>query len=299
MTRLLLVAGMCALLVVQACTPSSTPEDGQATLDAPKAEHTTEGPEGALFIIGGGARPDSLMQRFLDAAAADRAPYIAVLTMSSGDRDTAFYYAAQQFERLGGHPIHFNLTLADVLNPSVLDSLKAAAAIYMTGGDQSRFMEVVRDNPIAEAIHHAYQHGAVVGGTSAGAAVMSEIMITGDQHFSEEYQRTYDKVWKENAIYATGLGMLDWAVVDQHFVARSRYNRLFSALADHPGKWGVGIDESTALLIHSGRAEVCGESQVVVMRPPASTHQQFRNIGLSGVETDLLLAGQSFAIPAP
>lgn len=297
--RLLLAAGVCALLLAQGCAPTS-PNSSEPPISEsqPTADHA-DGPQGALFIIGGGARPDSLMQRFLDAADPGRAPYIAVLTMSSSERDTAYSYSATQFERLGGHPIHFNLTLADVVNKPALDSLKNAAAIYMTGGDQSRFMEVVRDNPIAEAIHHAYQHGAVVGGTSAGAAVMSEIMITGDQRFSEAYQRTYDKVWKDNGIYASGLGMLDWAVVDQHFVARSRYNRLFSALADHPGKWGVGIDEATALLVRGGRAEVCGESQVVVLRPPTSTQQQFRNIGLSGVQTDLLLAGQSFTIPAP
>lgn len=255
--------------------------------------------KGSLFIIGGGDRPDSLMQRMLhEVDWQGRGAYIAVLTMSSSEPDTAYHYTAPQLSELSQHrTVHFNLGLADMVNRSRLDSLRNAAAIYITGGDQSRFMDVVGGNPIGEAIVEAYINGAVIGGSSAGAAVMSDVMITGDQKFSAEYSSTYDKLWAENGVYAQGLGLVSGAVIDQHFVVRSRYNRLLSAQADHPGLMGLGIDESTALLIQNGKAEVCGASQVVVFYPAQERSQRFHSVGLKGLNVDVLLAGERIALP--
>lgn len=283
-----------ALVLLSACSAVEGPAEGETE----PAITTPAVPKGKLFIIGGGSRPDSLMQRMYAEAEMQEEDYTVVLTMSSSEPDTSFYYSNRQFVAIQENPVHhFNLTLSDVVNKKRLDSLSKARVIYITGGDQRRFMNVAADNPIAFAIRQAYEDGALVGGTSAGAAVMSEIMITGDEQYAQEYSPTYQKIWKDNGVYEKGLGLINWAVIDQHFVVRSRYNRLFSALVDHPGLWGVGIDESTALLISNGQAEVCGESQVVVMQSPTETRQRFLHSGLSGVQVDVLLAGDSFDIP--
>src|SRR5690606_2849352 len=112
-----------------------------------------------------------------------------------------------------------------------LDSLKKAKLIYITGGDQNRFMEIVRDTPLHETIKEAYSGGSTIAGTSAGAAVMSRIMITGDQKTVQDYG-DFEKIWFDNVVTQEGLSLLENVVIDQHFIVRSRYNRLISVLAE-------------------------------------------------------------------
>lgn len=252
---------------------------------------------GSLFIIGGGKRTPDLLQSMLDAASLEEEDYVAVLPMSSSQPDTSFYYFNLGLDSLCANPvINFNLSFDDIIEPERIDSVAKAKLVFITGGDQNRFMRKVQDTPISEALWDAYENGSMIAGTSAGAAVMSEVMITGDQVYAEEYSSTYDKIWRENGIYADGLGFLTKAIVDQHFIARSRYNRLLSALADHPGKMGIGIEESTAIWVQGDKATVVGENQVVVLSPPDSVKHQFVKVGLENVRLDIYLPGETFEI---
>lgn len=266
---------------------------------APVEEEETEITEskGSLFIIGGGRRTPGLLQSMVDAAALEQGDYVAVLPMSSSEPDTSFFYFNQGLDSLCNHPIiNFNLSFEDLIEPARIDSVASAGLIFITGGDQNRFMRKVQDTPISDAIWSAYENGAMIAGTSAGAAVMSEIMITGDQVYAEEYSSTYDKIWRDNGVYTRGMGFLTKAIIDQHFIARSRYNRLLSALADHPGKMGIGIEESTAILVRGDQATVVGENQVVVFSPPDSVKYQFVKVGLENVRLDIYLPGETFEI---
>ena len=89
---------------------------------------------------------------------------------------------------------NLNFNAGNNQDKSWLDSLSKAKLIFITGGDQSRFMKVVLNTPIYAAIHQAYQNGATVAGTSAGAAVMSKNMITGKQLLDTNYKETFDKL---------------------------------------------------------------------------------------------------------
>ena len=89
-------------------------------------------------------------------------------------------------------------------------------------------------------------------------------MITGKQLKGDTtYQATFDKLWKSNIEFQEGLGLLDSVIIDQHFIKRSRYNRLLSALEAKPNLECIGIDESTALIVHGKMASVAGESQII------------------------------------
>ena len=117
--------------------------------------------------------------------------------------------------------------------------------------------------------------GVVFGGTSAGAAVMSARMITGDGDFTV--------IDGEKVGVRPGLGLVEGVIVDQHFVKRQRQNRLFGLVLKHPGERGVGIDEDTALLVTGGRyAEVVGRGPVVLVDAKGSDR----------LEVTLLRAGQ-------
>ncbi len=226
--------------------------------------------KGSLFIIGGGTRTPQLMQAMLVTAQLKKEDYIVVLPMASSQTDTAFYYFKKSLSGLSANPIvNFNFIKGQKPNMARLDSLQNARLIFIAGGDQSRFMQAVLHTPVYEAIHKAYAAGATIAGTSAGAAVMSRYMITGSELLGDTaYQSTFRKVWHKNIEFDEGLGLLDSVIVDQHFIVRSRYNRLLSALATFPAYPCIGIDESTAIIIRGNKVSVTGHSQVILFTKP-------------------------------
>ena len=226
-------------------------------------------PKGKLFIIGGGDRPPSLMKALVAASGLKQEDYVVVLPMSSASPDTGYYYFKADLEPVCTNAIvNFNFTAEKVNDKNWLDSLMKAKLIFITGGDQDRFMKTISNTPVYKAIHIAYQNGATIAGTSAGAAVMSEHMITGNELTDTTYRATFRKVVDGNIEIKPGLGLLSTAVIDQHFIVRSRYNRLLSALAKFPDLTCIGIDEETAVIVHGNNVEVAGLRQVVVMRKP-------------------------------
>jgi len=112
-------------------------------------------------------------------------------------------------------------------------------------------------------IRDRYQHGAIVGGTSAGAAIMSAAMITGEADLQS--------ITAGKTEIADGLGLWPEVIVDQHFLKRQRMNRLISAVLDRRTLVGVGIDESTAVIVHGASFDVIGKSSVVVIDPRGAT----------------------------
>ena len=272
-----------------------------AACQGPGDRTTDEQAPGALFIIGGGSRPAELVSRMIDEAGLRDKGYAVILPMSSAEPDSAIIWSGEQFHDQGIDRIAgFNFLPGEKPSKTWIDSLRQAALIYISGGDQTRFMDIVVDTPIMEAIHHAYGQGAVIAGTSAGAAVMSEKMITGDELRHPEYRPTFPVIEAENLVLKPGLGLLTTAIIDQHFVWRSRHNRLITAVLDHPGLTGIGIDESTAILVKGNNAEVVGVSQVIVYRNPTRSRTQYEEkLGGQNLRLDIFLPGDTFLIKPP
>jgi cyanophycinase len=206
--------------------------------------------KGKLFIIGGGDRSRELMKTLIRTAGMKPGDYAVVLPMSSEYPDTSFYYFKEDYDPVCKNLIVcFNFTKQTSNDKNWLDSLEHARLIFITGGDQLRFMNIVLNTPIYQAIHNAYKNGATIGGTSAGAAVMSKHMITGNQLTDTSYSATFPVIHNDNIEVKEGLGLLSSAIIDQHFIVRSRYNRLLSAIAKYPALPCIGIDEATAIVV--------------------------------------------------
>lgn len=250
---------------------------------------------GTLFIVGGGARTPQLMAD-LKAEADPEANNIAILTLASSEPDTSFWYLKKDMISAGFlEPWHFEPHSTDEGNQ--LELLSAADIIFLGGGDQRRFMKLSDSLGVGKAIEKAYRNGALIAGTSAGAAVMSAEMIPGDQKLEPEYESTYSRVAADNAIYLSGLGLVPNAIIDQHFIVRSRYNRLLTALHDFPKKTGIGIDESTAIVVRGNEAKVVGDGQVVVMRLRGNSSKgSNQRIRLENVNLDIYLRNDTFKI---
>jgi cyanophycinase len=255
--------------------------------------------KGNLFIIGGGHKSEDLMRQLLKTGQVNPNDYIAILPMSSEEPDTSYYYIKEDFNRVCSNKvISFNFTKDDINKTSWLDSVQHAKLIYITGGDQLRFMNIVLHTPIQQAIETAYKNGATVAGTSAGAAVMSHYMITGNQLLGDtSYESTFSKLWNNNIEIKEGLGLIDSALIDMHFVVRSRYNRVFTAIAKYPTLPCIGIDEGTAIIVHGNTVKVAGASQVMVFSNPV--HLQVTNNGyikFDDIKMSVYTEGDSFQL---
>jgi cyanophycinase len=254
---------------------------------------------GHLFIIGGGKRPAAMLEELIKVAGLSQGGHVIILTMASSEPDTAAFYGIKQFvdmglpaERLRAY--HFEKGHYPV---SAVDSLRFARLIYLSGGDQNKFMDVVLGSPLYEAIHQAYRQGATIAGTSAGAAVMSRKMISGNEHKHPEYTGDFRTIEADNIEIKAGLGLLPGAIVDQHFVYRMRMNRLIAVALEHPAELCIGIDESTAIVVSGRRARVVGDYQAILLRNPLGSHQTKDGLlGGRGLELSVLLPGEEFEL---
>lgn len=255
--------------------------------------------KGSLYIIGGGDRTSAIMKAMMQTANLSKTDHIAILPMSGAEPDTSYFYIKQDLEPLCSNTIAMlNFTKDKVNDQQWLDSLKKAKLVFITGGDQSRFMNAVLNTPVFGAIHEAYKNGATIAGTSAGAAVMSKHMVTGNQLRGDTvYHSTFDRIWDKNIEFEAGLGLLDSIIIDQHFIIRSRYNRMISALEAYPSYTCIGIDESTAIIVHAGKITVAGDSQVIVMKQPKNIRANKDGlIKFDDVLMSIYSAGDSFKI---
>ncbi len=255
--------------------------------------------KGKLFIIGGGKRPPELVKELIKVSDLENDTYAVILPMASSEPDSAIFYASKQFTELGIEPGKikgFNFQ-KNRQNVEHLDSLANAGLIYIPGGDQNRFMDIVLDSPVSDAIKRAYMKGATVAGTSAGAAVMSKKMITGDEFKHPEYTGDFRTIEADNIELKEGLGLIENAIIDQHFIQRMRMNRLISTVIENPEEISIGIDESTAILVQQDSARVLGASQVIVIRN--NTKSKVSEKGLLGardLQLSVVLPGEKFAL---
>lgn len=254
---------------------------------------------GKLFIIGGGNRSDKLMSQLLSISSLEKKDYIVVLPMSSEEPDSAYVNFKEKVGKLTSNPIvMLNFNKQTATNKVLVDSLQKAKLIFISGGDQMRFMGVVNNTPLVKAIHQAYENGSTIAGTSAGAAVMCEHMITGNQKLEKDYKETFASIRYDNLETAKGLGLINNVIIDQHFLKRSRYNRLLSGLVEFPTHIGIGIDESTAIIVRNKEIEIAGESEVIVIQNPKGITKAPTNnsIGIESLQMSIYYEGQKFKV---
>lgn len=257
---------ICCCLVLFACQSAFGQDDS---------------PKGKLVIVGGGGTPGSVMKKTIELGGENAS--VVVIPYASA-RPEAGEELVEFFQSHGASSV-------EVLDLKSLDNglkqLEDANVVWMGGGSQNRLMDALPAE-VVECLKNRYRQGCVVGGTSAGAAVMSKLMITGDADL--------ESIRAGTTVLADGLGLTN-LIVDQHFHRRQRFNRLLSAVLDHPKSIGVGIDERTAIIVSGNEFEVAGESNVIVVdatdaevatAEPGELHSE------TGAKLHVLKAGQTY-----
>lgn len=192
--------------------------------------------------------------------------HVVVLPAASSESTTGQVYA-RLFRELGAAEasvVRFprRETCAD---PDRLRPLERATGIFLTGGNQLRLTSILGGTPLARLIRRRNHEGAVVAGTSAGAAALSEHMIA--------YGHEGATPRAAMVSVAAGLGLIDRVVIDQHFRQRDRLGSLLTAIAYNPFLIGVGLDEDTAVCVDRDDVlRVVGSNAVTVVDPASVTH---------------------------
>lgn len=232
-------------------------------------------PKGHLVVVGGGKTIEAVMKRMLALAGGPEAS-IVILPQASAVPETG----AKSEEMWRGFGATHVAAIGELSEPDAKQALSGASLIWMPGGEQTRLMKALTDAGIPAILRDRYRSGAVIGGTSAGAAVMSALMITGEADL--------ESITPKATKLAEGLGLWNEVIVDQHFLKRQRFNRLLAAVLDHPDKIGVGIDEETAVIVSADGWEVAGNSKVLVIDARGVSHEKGK---ASKTELHVLAAG--------
>ena len=222
------------------------------------AEETTScaridptGIPGALVICGGGQLPEPVWERFVKLAGGKSGKIVLIPTAANDDQIADRDVLLKPWEKRDFASVNVLHTRSreEADRESFVAPLREATGVWFGGGQQIRIAEAYVGTAVERELRALLDRGGVIGGTSAGAAVLSRLMIAGG-----------------NPIPRTGIGFdsLPDAVIDQHFTQRDRKPRLTRVLSENPGLVGFGIDEGTALIVQGRRIEVLGDNLVTI-----------------------------------
>lgn len=295
MLGLVLMALLCSMLGACASGQQSVSvrSDGQrATRPWPTAGH--------LVIVGGGLEDDNelIYARFLTLAGAGP---VLIIPTASGQWAEAAKAAEARFRRYAPSTVEIaslpisQQDLALASDPAIVRRIDAARGIWLTGGDQSRITRVFRPDgvtsPALAAMDRLLARGGVIGGTSAGAAIMSDPMIAGGRATTQRKGETRDaenpapsedQAPPAGVRFAPGLGFFPYGLVDQHFLERNRMPRLLEALETSKISTGFGVNENCAMIVDlkARTIEGIGTPGVIVITPtPAATRATILSTG--------------------
>lgn len=266
------------------------------------AQPTTK-KKGHLVIIGGGPRPEVIMKKFIALAGGTEQAKILVIPMASSEPLETAQAQVEQLRKLGTKNVDYLICSQSSADAdSNLAKLRAATGIFFSGGDQNRLTEALRGTKLLEEIHTLYKkRGGVLSGTSAGAAVQSKIMLTGDEKMNKDTNNPYGVVQKGNIATAEGFGFIDVAIIDQHFVKRKRQNRLLTLVLENPHLLGIGIDEATCIIVKpDNTCEVLGDATVQVFDARAAKRiitDKNGNLSAQNLRMDIIPSGGTFTLP--
>jgi cyanophycinase len=260
-----------------------------------------ESPSGAghLFIIGGGPRPSEMMERFIELAGGRESKIVIIPVASTTPLETGMRHKLElELSGCSDVSVIDCLRREEADRPENLSMLKDAKAVFFSGGDQNKLVAFLKDTRLLAKVKKVYTAGGLIGGTSAGAAIMSKVMICGDGlNDSDISPYLFNPIVREHVKLSEGFGFLENAIIDQHFNTRSRKNRLINAVLEHPYLSGIGIDESTAVIVNSGGSfEVTGENNVFVFNvlPDDESSQMDSS---SNIDIKILKSGDKYTFP--
>lgn len=222
---------------------------------------TAKQARGPLVIIGGAEDKTGeceILREIVRLAGGERAEIVVLAMASDYPLDVGARYAAL-FRELGAgraRALHLS-TRAEADDPTAVRAIDSASGVFFAGGTQQRIVDILAGSAVETVLHRRHAEGLLLGGTSAGAAAMSAVMIV------EGKGGRAPRLGSPRR--GPGMGFLKGAIVDQHFSERARFGRLLAMVAEHPAHLGLGIDEDTALVVRGDDCMVLGRGSVTIV----------------------------------
>ena len=252
--------------------------------------------KGKLLIVGG-AQTTEIVKKFVELAGGPNAKIIVIPNAGSNPVKWS-KVQVQEFKELGAEADYLMFTRETADDEANLEKMDWANAVFFLGGDQSDLTRDMLGTKLLDKVFDIFNNGGVVGGSSAGAAVMSEVMITGNELLHNDSTGSFITIEKNNIETKQGFGFLKTAIIDQHFLKRKRHNRTIAAVIEHPNLLGVAIDESTSIIVYPDDTfEVYGSYQVLVYDPTNGKNireDKKGNLGISDMKLHVLISGDKF-----
>ncbi len=236
------------------------------------------GPEkGTVIVVGGGNVTPDIWGRFIELAGGPTARVVVVTT--AGDDSTLTASGQRTRQRLLDLGVA-NVTLLHTRDSKVANQesfvapLRAATAVWFEGGRHWRLADSYLNTLTHKEFNALLSRGGVIAGTSAGATILGSFMVRGDT--------------KGNTImvgdHTQGLDFIHNITFDQHVLRRNRQFDLVEVIKARPELLGVGLDESTAIVVQKNTFEVLGNSYALIhdARATADAFPKGQNSSQSG-----------------
>ncbi len=252
--------------------------------------------KGKLVIVGG-VQTIEIAQKFVEISGGNNAKIVIIPNAGSEPK----YWSEvqkQEFEEFGASAKYLLFSRENADCDTNLANMDWANAVFFLGGDQSILADDLLNTKLLKKVFEIYENGGIVGGSSAGAAIMSEVMITGNELKNNDSSEAFITIEKGNVEVKQGFGFLKNVIVDQHFLKRKRHNRTIATLIEHPNLFGIAIDESTSIIVNPDETfEVFGNNQVLVYDPIDGRNireDKKGNLGISEMKLHVLINGDKF-----
>ncbi|QUH20109.1 cyanophycinase [Alkaliphilus sp. B6464] len=250
-----------------------------------------------LIIIGGGEdkRADKEILKEIVYLSGEKNAHIAVVTTATNYPLEVGEEYKRIFYELGADKVEtINIVCRKEANRrQITRTLEETTCIFFVGGDQLRISSILGGTEFHNQIKRRLEEGVIIAGTSAGASMMSEVMVVDGE---EE-----DAPRKCTLKMAPGMGLLEEVIIDQHFNQRGRIGRLLGAVAQNPQTIGIGIDEDTAIIVSDTREiSVIGSGVVTIVDGReidyTNISEQYPNepLAITNVKIDILPTGYGY-----
>lgn len=216
----------------------------------------TTGPENGKLMIVGGGRANDLIDKFVEIAGGDSAKIVVIPTAGTQENFSDDWYFSKRIrENTGARVSILHTRDRDVANTKqFILPLKSATGIWFTGGRQWRLVDAYMNTKVLDECWNLLDRGGIIGGSSAGATIQGSYLARGDTDNNTIMMGDHEE----------GFAFVKNIAIDQHLLARNRHFDMFEILQKKPGLLGIGLDESTGILVEKNKFEVIGKSYIAI-----------------------------------
>lgn len=215
-------------------------------------------PKGSLVVVGGGKLVPQIVEKFIELAGGRDSAFVIIPTADGNDHPAGPENSFLVKAGCNDVTVLHTKDRAMANSEDFVKPLQRARGVWFNGGRQWRLVDSYLNTRTQRELNAVLERGGVIGGSSAGATIQGSYLVRGAREGNETMMAPG---------YEEGLGFLRGVAIDQHLLTRHREIDLLQVIEKHPQLLGIGLDESTAIVVQGDQFEVIGQSKVAIYNP--------------------------------